>query len=703
MQMFPYLSPVRFYPNESYLTDMKNPENSVFWGKRADIHFLNSYPLEVNMIHRLPIPMNWGNVTSIIGLRLYLRSGNTDYPLSAIFDLYNEKISCITFKCHELLCGRLVIKDTGNEILVSNEVKFIDSSDGLGRKYITLSSRHSYSINRFPFDDENCWFHTTIPAYCLGETSVELELEHNRIGGVSSKKVKESYSDFVTAYEIASDCDNNILNFIENAGRNNLFFIDGIQRSLSEKIERADKNATGVLKVVNVLDKDGSNITLDSTNIFDNVNPYIRKIFYNVEPLINANFIPININGQIADFNYLTSLGLSFKLEFNNDVKVKQGVLEIGYLYRNDILEGNLYSLLGSTSFSLDFFTSFIPTNNFLPGDVLRIEVLPGVFENTFQLSNGIADSSLPNILNLEEIKIEIDLTWPDGTKTLRSVTASSNLAIYKITSGSSVFNTAKSQYSVDGINWTDGNTNPTPDTIFSTPINTPGWYYLRVEITDIYGNKNYSNVLRQYVYSFNTPICKFHYINVFTFQPTDLLEIEYFGCKDPAQGSPNYGVYQSFSELVGDIQNPTVDFCAFIGTPIVRLNGNIIDGYINVLDTCNYIEYNPVQVIPASYYSPIDPNVVGSSICYTGNQWTKEVKLSGHPSSNPFIFLMDGVTPATPGYLSSFDSGGASGFNTTGIRWIRFVGLQPGNNIIYDVNPTTGQIIGPSQNYNCI
>ncbi|RLJ33855.1 hypothetical protein CLU97_3344 [Chryseobacterium sp. 7] len=700
MQMFPYLSPVRFYPNESYLTDMNNPENTVFWGKRADIHFLNAYQLEINAIHRFPIPSNWGNAISTIGLKLYLRSGNNDYPLSAIFDLYNEKISCITFKCDEFLCGRLVIKDTGNEILVSNEVKFVDSSDGLGRKYITLSSRHSYSINRFPFDDENCWFHTTIPAYCLGETSVELELEHNRIGGVSSKKVKESYSDFVTTYEIASDCDNNILNFIENAGRNNLFFIDGIQKSLSEKIERTDKNATGVLKVVNVLDNDGNNITLDSTNIFDNTKPFVKKIYYNIDSVVNPSFVPIDENNQIIDFNTLTSIGIRFRFEFNHAVKVKDGVVNIGQLFRNGILESSLTSSVLFPSSIIN--TSFIPTNSFVPGDVLTIKIFADVFENSLQISNDITDPNLPNVLELADIEIESDLTWPDGTKILRSVTASSNLAIYKITSGSSVFNTAKSQYSTDGINWIDGNTNPTPNTIFFTQINTPGWYYLRVEITDIYNNKTYTNVLRQYVYSFNTPECKFHYINVFTFQPTDLLEIEYFGCKEPIQGSPQYGVYKAFSELVGDIQNPTVDFCAFIGTPIVRLNGNVIDGYINALDTCNYIEYNPVQAIPAGYSSPIDPNVIGSSICYTGNQWTKEVKLSGHPSSNPFIFLMDGVTPATPGYLSSFDSGGASGFNSNGIRWIRFAGL-PGGNVIYDVNPVTGQITGVSQTYNCI
>lgn len=702
MQIFPYLSPVRFYPNEDYLSDMQNSENTIFWGKRADIHFLNAYPLEINMIHKIPIPINWDTVGSVTELELYIRYGNVDTEILALFSTFNNKISCISFKVTEFLCGRLVIKENGNDILISNEVKFIDSSDGLGRKYISISSRHSYNINRFPYEDENCWFHTTIPAYCLGQTSIELELEHNRIGGVSTKKVKETYSDFATTYEIEADCDNNILNFIENTGRNNLFFIDGIQRTLNEKIERADKNATGILKVVNVLDKNGNNITLDSTNIFDNTVPKLTKIYYNIQAPNNEDFIEIIDNSQHLDINSLTINGISFKFEFNTPVRVKQGITEIGSIFVN----GNLYASIqynGTFSFSIDIMSSFLPTNTIVPGDVMTIYILPSVFENSLLIPNAPQGANIPNILNIDQINIDGDLTWGNGTLELRSVQSSSNDVKFTITEGLSIFSSAKIQFSTDNLNWTTANTNVVENTVYfiSSMVN-PDWYFVRIELEDIYGNKTYTNTLREYIYGFSTPTCGNWQADISSLQPTDIIEIEYFDCSQSPAGSAHQGQYKNLSEIVSDLTgNP--EFCARGNSPRLLVNGVLSSNLLSNIGTCVGFDYNPVQVIPANYSSPIDPNVIGSSICYTGNQWTKQVKLSGHPSNNPFIFLMDGVTPAIPGNLSSFDTSGASGFNANGIRWIRFVGLPSGNNVIYDVNPSTGQILGISPIYNCI
>lgn len=93
------------------------------------------------------------------------------------------------------------------------------------------------------------------------------------------------------------------------------------------------------------------------------------------------------------------------------------------------------------------------------------------------------------------------------------------------------------------------------------------------------------------------------------------------------------------------------------------------------------------------------------ASICIKDrNPLMKKINLTTSvPQAGSFIYT-SGLTPekpAKPGSLSSFDDsqGGVStGFNQTGIRWIRFEN-NPG--LIYDVNPKTGQITGFS-NYKC-
>lgn len=107
----------------------------------------------------------------------------------------------------------------------------------------------------------------------------------------------------------------------------------------------------------------------------------------------------------------------------------------------------------------------------------------------------------------------------------------------------------------------------------------------------------------------------------------------------------------------------------------------------------------SPACCVSGKFTNPTDINQVSSSICVTGNQWTKTVNLdTSSPQVGSRIYLSDGVTPAIPGNLSSFDNSGASGFNQLGIRWVRFSGI---NNIIYDVNPSTGIITGTSA-FNC-
>lgn len=112
------------------------------------------------------------------------------------------------------------------------------------------------------------------------------------------------------------------------------------------------------------------------------------------------------------------------------------------------------------------------------------------------------------------------------------------------------------------------------------------------------------------------------------------------------------------------------------------------------------YNSFNPSCCISGKFTNPTDVNEVGSTICSTGNQWTKSVNLTtSTPQIGSRIYLSDGTTPAIPGNLFGFDIGGASGFNQYGIRWIRFAGYD--NNEIFDVDPITGIITGTSS-FNC-
>lgn len=123
--------------------------------------------------------------------------------------------------------------------------------------------------------------------------------------------------------------------------------------------------------------------------------------------------------------------------------------------------------------------------------------------------------------------------------------------------------------------------------------------------------------------------------------------------------------------------------------------------------------QINPVNIISANASSPKynDPQYGGSySICVTGNQFTKNLKINTATivPGQTRLFLMDGTTPCTPGNMASLDMSGSSPtqYNEYGIRWIRFVGYDANGihlgNKIFDVNPSTGIITGESTNYVC-
>ena len=124
-------------------------------------------------------------------------------------------------------------------------------------------------------------------------------------------------------------------------------------------------------------------------------------------------------------------------------------------------------------------------------------------------------------------------------------------------------------------------------------------------------------------------------------------------------------------------------------------------------INTANQVlapyEFNPVSVIPASRSTPIDSGKY--TICSVGNEYTKGLKINTPvPQIGTKLYLTDGVTPAIPGNLSSFDVHNIIDFNSVGIRWVRFIYSAGGSDLytkVWEVNPATGVILALST-YKC-
>ena len=116
---------------------------------------------------------------------------------------------------------------------------------------------------------------------------------------------------------------------------------------------------------------------------------------------------------------------------------------------------------------------------------------------------------------------------------------------------------------------------------------------------------------------------------------------------------------------------------------------------------------FNPVSVVPGNYGTPIlnDPQGTNNyTICATSNAFTAEVRIDTElPQAGTQIFLKDGITKAIPGNFSSDYCGVGEDLHTSGIKWIRFTSSNPAiKNKVWDVDPSTGKIIGESTTYNC-
>ncbi|MDV3508948.1 hypothetical protein CMU89_17150 [Elizabethkingia anophelis] len=289
MQKFWYHSPVRFYRSLSDLEDMTNPQNTQYFGTRRP------YPLEVNEFHRFQIP-DVDNLVETSDLVLWIVNDRNEFVVPAQFGVDNGRLRRITFKSYEWYSGRFEIRDNaGNKLFFSNCVRFLDSTDADGRKYIRVATKHLYNRNLFNYETDFDWMITNLPARCLGDIDVDVDLNTTRSGGVSNLRNRDSYIDEIVSYEFESDGNGNILNFIQVHAANNLFFIDGTQRTMKDKMDRSDFAMSGILKFTNQKDKNGLNITIDEDHIFKDVFLYViadnenRPIEFNDNVLIQVN------------------------------------------------------------------------------------------------------------------------------------------------------------------------------------------------------------------------------------------------------------------------------------------------------------------------------------------------------------------------------------------------------------------------------
>lgn len=259
MQKFWYHSPVRFYRTIEELEDMTNPQNTQYFG---DVR--NPYPLEIGEYHRFLIPMIDNDVPSD-DLELWIG----DVQISAKFHVVADKLERVTFMHGEYISGQFEIRRNDDVLFYSNCVKFIDSSDGAGRKFIRIATKHYYNKVLFNFEDDNNWIVTNLPAYCLGQFRVDAEISNYRAGGNSTLKSKESHLDEIVSYEFLTHGDANILAFLQVHSTNTEFYIDGTKRTLTEKITVDDLGVNGVVNFTNQKDIIGTNMLLNEDGIFD--------------------------------------------------------------------------------------------------------------------------------------------------------------------------------------------------------------------------------------------------------------------------------------------------------------------------------------------------------------------------------------------------------------------------------------------------
>lgn len=266
--MFSYYSPVRFYKTMEELEDMTNPQNAQYFGHK------DPYPLEVNTYHRFLIPQ-YNNEVNTTDLKLFL-VGDEDVEINSRLTIDNNKLFVVTLISFEEIEGHFEIRDSsGTALFYSNCVRFMDSTDHDGRKFIRIATKCTYNRNLFSYSDgQHDWLITNLPAYCLGEFEMDEDIELQRSGLLASSELTGTWYEESVKYRILAKGNNNILTFIAVHSANQDFYIDGTKRTRKEKPEVTDNTNEVIMKFSYQKDENGLNIILDEKEIFSDVFKY---------------------------------------------------------------------------------------------------------------------------------------------------------------------------------------------------------------------------------------------------------------------------------------------------------------------------------------------------------------------------------------------------------------------------------------------
>lgn len=265
MQRFWYHSPVRFYKSIEELEDMTNPQNTQYFG-----HVDAPYPLEVNSYHRFLIP-NYQNEVETEDLQLWL-IGDDEIQINCEFGIVDGKLVRVTFISFDEIQGHFEIRTESETFFFSNCVRFIDSTDDKGRKFIRIATSNNFNRNLFTFmEDGYDFIITSMPAYCLGQFDVDEDVSISRGGKQASSMITGAWLEENVKYEFEIQGDNNILSFLTVHSTNNDLYIDGTKRTRKEKPEYEEFSPTVTMKFSNQKDENGMNIFLDESKIFEDV------------------------------------------------------------------------------------------------------------------------------------------------------------------------------------------------------------------------------------------------------------------------------------------------------------------------------------------------------------------------------------------------------------------------------------------------
>lgn len=391
MQELWYHSPVRFYTNKEDHMDMTNPQNTSFFGGHR------SYPLEVGEWHRFLIPMYYDALEEGV-YDIYLINDTTRVKINSYIAIKDGSLKHISFKVDEELEGCLEIAGSnGKTFFYSNCVRFVNSEDVYGRKFIKIATKHTYNKNSFDFEDEGAWFITTIPAYCLGISRVDAEISNNRVGGNSSLRVKDSYTDEVVKYEIDANGDPNILNFIQANISNDYFFIDGVQKTCLEKLERDDFSMLGTIEFANVKDDRGVNIPFEDVFSFTDI--YLR---------------PIEHTPNRHESKRLPETFNEISIKFNQDFTLTSNINKRINIYKDRAL----FLSKRVNEVVKDGFTLKILQNQQLVKGAYSV-VIDKDFLTPVSRSSAWNDENYAwNFNVLQESPLSLDITWLEGNTT---------------------------------------------------------------------------------------------------------------------------------------------------------------------------------------------------------------------------------------------------------------------------------------------